>query len=306
MVMILLSFGCKKDSAKTNSDLEKARAVLTAVVDTMERHALNRKSINWTAFREQVLGEVDNYNGYGGNIQKGVERALRLLDDNHSSFTYTNGTDVWGTITLDCTDTTPAMIPMDSTIGYVKVETMSSSNWDEITQYYTAMHQQIAQTDKPYLKGWIVDLRGNHGGNFYPMLRGLAPILGEGTAMFWAYPDNTFDSSVIDSDMMSTAYHLLKPDPKVAVLTDKTLGSSGEAVAICFKGRSNTRSFGNSTCGVSTERKQYNISNVGVLNLTVGIMADRHKNLYGGSVIPDELELSSTLAMQKAISWMKQ
>lgn len=34
-------------------------------------------------------------------------------------------------------------------------------------------------------------------------------------------------------------------------------------------------------------------------------MADRDKRLYGGSVIPDELEYSPTLAMQKAIKWLE-
>jgi len=37
--------------------------------------------------------------------------------------------------------------------------------------------------------GWIIDLRGNSGGNMYPMLAGLSSLLGEGVLGYDVYPD---------------------------------------------------------------------------------------------------------------------
>jgi len=37
-----------------------------------------------------------------------------------------------------------------------------------------------ASADRDDLIGWIVDLRGNGGGNMWPMLAGVGPVLGEG------------------------------------------------------------------------------------------------------------------------------
>lgn len=70
------------------------------------------------------------------------------------------------------------MIPFDSTIGYVRVK----GNYHDPTQildYIYSIRNQIQQTDKPNLKGWIVDLRGNHGGKIWPMTTGIASIIGQ-------------------------------------------------------------------------------------------------------------------------------
>src|SRR5690606_26718511 len=37
--------------------------------------------------------------------------------------------------------------------------------------------------------GWIVDLRRNSGGNLWPMVLGVGPLLGDGDAVLADYPD---------------------------------------------------------------------------------------------------------------------
>jgi carboxyl-terminal processing protease len=51
--------------------------------------------------------------------------------------------------------------------------------------------------------------------------------------------------------LVKAPYKLVVPSPRVAVLTDTGVASSGEAIA--FRGRPNTRSFGTPTCGLSTD-----------------------------------------------------
>ena len=50
------------------------------------------------------------------------------------------------------------------------------------TDYAKTLQDSIRARDRVGLIGWIVDLRGNSGGNMWPMLAGVGPVLGEGVA----------------------------------------------------------------------------------------------------------------------------
>lgn len=82
-------------------------------------------------------------------------------------------------------------------------------------------------------------------------------------------------------------YNLISQHPYVAVLTDNVTASSGEALAIAFKGRVKTKSFGTKTFGVSTSNRSYTLSDGSRINLTISVFADRNKTKYGHSVYPD-------------------
>lgn len=105
-VAILIFFTtCKKESNKTLNDNERARAVLNAVVDTMERHFVYRNSVEWPVFRQKVLSVIEGgRSGYESIVAGGIQTALTLLGDSHSSFTYFNGAEDWGQTNLDCSD----------------------------------------------------------------------------------------------------------------------------------------------------------------------------------------------------------
>ncbi|HEX2032930.1 MAG TPA: PDZ domain-containing protein, partial [Chloroflexota bacterium] len=46
-------------------------------------------------------------------------------------------------------------------------------------RYASEAHQLMREVDEPAVRGWIVDLRRNQGGNLWPMLAALGPLLGE-------------------------------------------------------------------------------------------------------------------------------
>lgn len=70
--------------------------------------------------------------------------------------------------------------------------------------------------------------------------------------------------------------------PRVAVLT----AISGEAVAIAFRGRADTRSFGTPTCGLSTSNHTDRLSDGGNLYLTASVMADRSFPMRSSMILP--------------------
>ncbi|QMW04846.1 S41 family peptidase [Spirosoma foliorum] len=86
--------------------------------------------------------------------------------------------------------------------------------------------------------------------------------LGEGIVGYFIDPDGKLSSwscqqgaSLINQITIVNVprpYRLRQVNPKVAVLTNRSTASSGNAISIAFKGRSQTRSFGSATCGLST------------------------------------------------------
>ena len=90
--------------------------------------------------------------------------------------------------------------------------------------------------------------------------------------------------------------------------------SSGEAVAIAFRGRPLTRSFGLPTAGLSTANAGFGMSDGGVIVLTVATDVDRNGTIYGAAVEPDERASwtvanptdASDGAAQAAIAWLRE
>lgn len=86
---------------------------------------------------------------------------------------------------------------------------------------------------------------------------------------------------------------------------DNGVGSSGEATFIAFRKRPNTRSFGEPPCGLSTANRAFVLSDGAVLNLTVSVMADRDKTVYGDQVPPDETAQGQSAVVERAVAWLQ-
>ena len=147
------------------------------------------------------------------------------------------------------------------------------------------------------------------------MLAGVGPVLGTGVAGYffppngvsstWTYTSGVAALNGFTQASVSSAYALMRPSPRVAVLTDSLVASSGEAMAIAFRARPNTRSFGASTCGLSTANGSYRLSDGAMLLLTTALMADRTGMSYGFSIAPDESLPGDAAVVDRAIAWLR-
>ena len=290
-----------------------AKNYLNEVLDIMQENSINKFNIDWSEFRTEVFTLTDGAQTID-DTYPGIERALELLADNHSFFLKPDGTG-FSASTVRCNLENITETSWPDNIGYVKVNSFSgdASNAEAIA-FAREMQNQIRDQDDAQLSGWIVDLRGNLGGNMWPMIAGIGPVLGEGIAGYFIDPDNDQTSwsyvngaSVADETFtvtqLSAPYRLLSPNPKVAVLLNDGIASSGEVIAISFIGRENTRSFGSPTCGLSTSNGTFPLSNGATLFLTTAYLADRDKNTYGEAVDPDVLVDDDNI-IQAAADWI--
>lgn len=314
LYLLLLAYTCstmisacqKTAEPATNPEVE---IYLMHIISIMQANSINRKTIDWNTFTENVMNKAKGARSlYSTETKNAIQLALNQLKDFHSFFIDSQKNYLTGSIS--CDDETPVMNKIDNNIGYVYVGAFSGS-LQAATEYAEAIQQAIRKSDSDDLVGWIVDLRGNKGGNMWPMLCGVGPILGEGTAGYFIDPDNKIqewgyrNGSTLGMQI-NNPYVLKKPNPKVAVLIDQATASSGEAVAVAFKNRSDTKFFGRPTCGLSTANQNYDLADGAQLYLTVSTMADRTQKLYGKKVIPDVDDINQARYIQQAMEWLKQ
>ena len=281
----------------------------------METNSVNRNTIDWPTFRTTVLAEAPDP-AHLGDTFGAIHTAIGLLGDNHSRYvapleygvTITNSK-----ITCIAPIVSDRSVPAD--IGFVHVRGFSGTA-AQATSFASSLQEQIRFRDiAGEVVGWIVDLRGNLGGNMWPMIAGVGPILGEGTVGYfvtpndvwttWEYSGGASKAGGATAQSVTNPYTLRRPDPRVAVLIDGNVASSGEAVAIAFRARPNTRFFGSPTCGLSTAVTSFSIDGA-TLGLTVAKMADRTRFVYGDTLLPDEAISNATNQVERAIAWLRE
>ena len=108
---------------------------------------------------------------------------------------------------------------------------------------------------------FVIDLRNNTGGNCWPMLAGLGPLLGNGVHGYFVSPKETIPIGYKDGASMQGKYarciannpYTLASDKKtIIVLTGNKTSSAGEIVALSFKGLPNVYLYGEPTAGLTT------------------------------------------------------
>lgn len=275
-----------------------ARIYLDAALDIMRAHSIKRYEIEWPALRQATF-EMAGAAQTTSDTYNAIRYALAQLGDNHSFFRPPGGQELVAPVLPPHPgpEKAPLAKLLGEKVGYVSVSAFTGTS-AEATALATSYHRMIEGVDTQGVCGWVVDLRGNTGGNMWPMVAGVGMLAGEGTLGFFVDPDSVVNEwtyqdggSYLDGYLATQAvdpYELIASDPPVAVLTDDRTASSGEATTIAFRGRPDTRSFGQPTWGVSTANRGFKLSDGAMIYLTVSTMADRTGRLYGGKLNPDK------------------
>ncbi len=321
----LAAVGCSDANLSEPQGLSpEASAYLDVALDIMEFSSIERDEIDWPTFRDAAFGHAGDAQT-SADTYAAIRAALVRIGDDHSFFQSPSG-QALGTIEEPSRSLRPGSVDPRSEligpgIGYLDVPAFSGggSAANEVAGLY---HLLIEQVDTMSVCRWVVDLRGNTGGNMWPMLAGVGPILGDGPAGFFVDPDsvvNTWsyeagearlDGAVIVST--TPFYEVEFALPPVAVLTDSLTASSGEAIAIAFRERPGARSFGQPTFGVSTANAAFGLSDGAAIFLTVATMAERSGVIYGGKLVPDALvegiktgDRTTDAVLDAALDWLE-
>lgn len=319
----------------TINNLKCQDSLLDSVIYYGRTTSVMRDSVNWEEL-EEAMRIIYNEDG----LAMATTHMLKALDDFHGRIWVDNvpyfGTSKgWAPSNMDIDSLNLAMYQqssakveasiLDGKYGYLRVPGMiySDDNSGEAIAIYSQLERISKQAD---IQGWVLDLRLNGGGTMYPMLAGLAPLLGN--QMIGAFEDpatNYRDEWKIQNgdlfvgEYQGTDYGLtgvadLTHLP-VAVLISGYTASSGEVVAISFKERPKTVFLGEPTAAYTTAVSWNVLSENVVLQITGSYYADRAGTIYPGTSVPPDVyidggddfyDLGKDTKVQRALDWLKQ
>jgi len=318
--MIFLSFtlfscGGGSDNKKLNAQRQSqiAQNYVTEILQIMKGHAISKYEVDWGNLETEVNALAANAQSIKGTYPA-ITKALELLKTNHSFLRSASGQILAYHSDFNCNQSFDINEPQINNVGYIRVDGFSPNGVISSQNFSINIQKEISQQDSATLDGWIVDLRDNGGGNMWPMIAGLGPLLGDGLHGYffnadediigWGY-ENGY--SYLGENKVVTVeepYFLLNPLPKIAVLSSRRVASSGEGTLIAFKKKNNVKIFGTDSCGLSTGNTEFPLSDGSALLLTTDVMADREQQKYGGRVPVDQTEAQSDV-VSKAVEWLQ-
>jgi C-terminal processing protease CtpA/Prc len=275
-----------------------AEDYLAAALAIMEQHAMHRDHIDWHALRIASTLHAPGASTPADTYDS-IRWALTQLEDRHSFLAPPDrgvAAIASGAYVRDAT--VPYGLLRADRIAYLQVPGFLGSAQHR-ARYADALQANIAQLDAADPVGWMVDLTENWGGDMWPMLAGLGPLLGEGQLgsfdlpnhppAIWSYrAGQAWLDGVSRAQTSNGVYRLRMSAPPVALLMSIRTASSGEAVLIAFNGRPNTLRFGTATRGLTTANNEFSLPDGATIFLTVGTYADRFGRVYGQAIAPDE------------------
>lgn len=278
---------------------KKALAFISEVLAIAEKSSVVKDSVNWDNMRRDMLSlasgaktTLDCYASVNYLI-----RELYAKGDNHSGFYPPEFN------TRNKTDNADGRQPegkyLGNSIAYISVPGFSSINEKLSDAFATKIQALIKTLDSSYtITKWVVDLRENTGGNMYPMIAGLGPILGNDTLGYfhmqspkekhaWYYSRGSSGCNGTTLCKVNRPYDIRQQNFKIIVLSGPNTASSGEMALISFKGKANTIVIGSASAGYSSGNAGHTLSDGSVLNLCESYCSDRYQTLYTGPIAPD-------------------
>ncbi|MEM9258333.1 MAG: S41 family peptidase, partial [Bacteroidota bacterium] len=295
-----LTFEVYQPSQKTTSAV--ALAYLQEFFDTVRPAALYREKIDWGSLekdaRNLATGAQTKADTYSA-IQYTLSRINK-----HSFFQSPTASAAMAGEDLPDDRPDPNLHyttgrRINEEVAYLEMPAIGSRHQPTLESFADSLQGLIAALDTETTTGWVLDLRKNEGGNCWPMLAGVGPLLGEGicghfqapngdNAQPWSYENGK--SLQGESEIVGTRNYVLKnPKARIAVLTGPQTISSGEVTTTAFIGHPRARSFGQPTGGFATTNSDFELSDGATVYLTVSVYADRNKQPVGEKIIPDEV-----------------
>ncbi|MFJ3588032.1 S41 family peptidase [Streptomyces sp. NPDC090231] len=299
--------GADADGGTEDAMAPKARAYLASALDVMEKHSLLTKDVDWPKLRKDAFAEAGQART-PSDTYRAIRQGLQDLNDGHSTF-------------YDPEAASEALnAPADDLIlpegrrlvGNIGHLTLPPEPSDQVAAPYVRSARSIvAELDGQGVCGWIIDVRSNSGGDMWGPLAAVGAVLGDGTVGSAVYAGGKKSPWTLRNgtprqylDRWGPAKPLARPAPPVAVLTSRRTASAAEAVTIAFRGRPDTRTFGEATKGVPTANVSYELSDGALVILTVAREADRTGRLYHGPLEPD-VKVPEKEAPAAAAEWLR-
>lgn len=269
---------------------------------TIGKNGIYSGSDEWKSTYEECLKMIENAESYE-DTYPAIKKALSVCGGKHSMLM----TKSESQSTSDSYDEVLPTVSLNGDIAVIKLPDFLGTA--ESGRKYAKVAEDFIHENRDKIKGVVLDLRGNTGGDMGPMATAVSSLLPDGELMYYHYRSYdvpvTLKDGVIDN--AGTGGKSLYPDEKlkvpVAILTDGMTASSGEALTLCFRGLENTRTFGAPTAGYTSVNMLYNLYDGAQLYLTVAFDKARTGEIFKETSIEPDVATDSPL--KAALEWLR-
>jgi carboxyl-terminal processing protease len=328
LLVIRPSFANDRAPVDTLPCIEKASKLLDEALTFMEKNYYRKDQVSWpdlTARAKQQLmtaGNCDDaYATIGWCFSQLNERHSFIMPPGPAA-RYSGDEASYDAPTPDISSLVGDIRGewLQDSIGYITVPWVHTTDTFVCLRIADSLQALIARLDSRGISKWIIDLRKNSGGNIWPMLTGIGPLLGDGVYGYFvasgeripiAYRDGfAYQGRHLLCQVSNKGYHTHRDHKSIVVLTGHRTVSAGELVALAFKGRAQTCIIGEPTAGLTTANATYTLSDKSMLVLTVCQEADYTGRICEGSIQPDMVVAAGSqtqgndLARTAAVQWL--
>lgn len=271
-------------------------------LSTIDKNGIFAGNDEWKSTYNECLKMIENAKSYDDTYDA-IRKALSVGGGKHSMLmTKSESQD-----TTESYDEVLPTVSLDGDIAIIKLPDFLGTA--EAGQKYAKVAEDFIHENRDKIKGVVLDLRGNTGGDMGPMATAVSSLLPDGELVYYHYRSYdipvTLKNGVVSN--AGTGGKSLYPDEKlnvpVAILTDDMTASSGEALTLCFRGLENTRTFGAPTAGYTSVNMLYNMYDGAQMYLTVAFDKARTGEIFKETYIEPDVATDSPL--EAALEWLR-
>lgn len=269
---------------------------LSSAVDSLYRYSLYQARLDRDDLRRTALAPLTDTSSRAHS--HAILHALALRLDRHSGLLVPTQVRAEMRPESDLAMAYPFSFRMlEERIALVRVDGFGKGDSLSCGLYADSLQRAVLQLHAQAPIGWLIDLRQNTGGNLYPMLAGLGPLLAcgdlgrevdarGGREAWWYCRDKDHPEGASHITLVRSPVVLQRELPAI-VLIGRHTASAGEALAMSFIGRPATRFFGERTAGYTTGNHMCFLADSAILNITTSVMMDRAGNTHPEGIAPD-------------------
>ena len=285
--------------------MQNAARQLEEALSVMRKYYYKKDAVDWDSIISAAKSRIST-SGNCADAYETVNWCFRQMNEKHSflmpagtAAVYTNDTSLKTSPPLSrLVGELSGELLSDQSIAYLTVPWVNTSDPATCTRIADSIQSLISVLDKQGVEKWIIDLRKNTGGNCWPMIAGIGPLLGEGICGYFVSADekvpiiyrngSALQGKQLRCQVSNKAYETRHEKKWIIVLTGPRTSSSGEIVAMAFKGKDRAYLYGQATAGFTTANASYPLSDKSMLVLTICMEADRNGKIYDGRIFPDQ------------------
>lgn len=314
---------------------DSVKIFVDSSLNVMQRSSVFSTKVNWKQVRDSVRKMTAQAQTYEATYTA-IQYAFHQLGDKHGKLVF-NGESYRNPFFTFDTTRIPENIKQAARKGphiytgfisgqyaYLSIPTFGGQATADVKQFAQRLQDSLCKNINGATKGIILDLRLNGGGNVFPMIAGIANVLGEGsygkgidaagnTTEEYAIRNGAiswYDSIPLKIEHTCGNFSTLP----VALLLSPVTASAGEDIAIAFTGRPKTILIGENTGGFVTANDGIYLPGPknGIV-LAMGFLQDRNGKAYFDNVVPDIKIISGDYffepvkdeKIKAAVKWLK-